>query len=641
MASPLHPTTPATAATETFKCPLVDASRLDVGFVARWYETLGDISFIEAVAGSTSLIRGICNKQVSIEFFHPSQDSGAAGAIDFKTPPPRMFISKIFVSSALEMWPINVRKFASIGACNGTIVHESLHVEHTQRAMPAIRALNSREIDAFQVIEDLFIETECEVNFPALFPFTILKNAFLFSKMIDDVWEKQNFRVQRNNVRAVISRALPMIKYFRRNGFIEFISRIADVTSEESCQIVAKVQDIANRAMVAGIPAETRIALAIELAALLHDGSSSDGIAKENVYSLMRSSSTECKLDKSFLRASIGDEEAEEAEEADEDEVDSETFDDDDDDTDDTDDDKLTSAEFDEAREALSSLSMELRLASLGTMSSVIDNIPVFAINLPMSANETLMEVPTTNLSRHLRQVQTPRTTIGEPRTSGRIASTRLWRIATDNKVFAEQMHIDRSARAYEFAIAVDASGSMGQPFFKQVITTAAGIKMDINEGGFPAQLLAFSADTHLTDDGSNCAIYLIGGRDRLQMIEMKRYLHKAADIKLLENRDNLVIKWASTNCFTDRRDTVKVLLVLSDGVPSARMFRGRMAETTTQREIEEARRRGVIVIGVSIKKGVVASNEAMYGTQFHVDASNPTTIGEQIAKTINRIFES
>jgi hypothetical protein len=634
MASPLHSTTSATATTETFKCPLVDASRLDVGFVARWYETLGDIGFIEAVAGSTSLIRGICNKHVSLEFFRPSQDNGAAGAVDFRTPPPRMFISKIFVSSALEMWPIGVRKFASIGACNGTIVHESLHVEHTRDAMPAIRALNGRQTDIFQIIEDLFIETECEVNFPALFPFITLKNAFLFSKMIDDTWERQNFGVRRTNVRAVISKALPIIKYFRRNGFIEYISRIADVSSEESRQIVAKVQDIANRAMVAGIKIETRIELAIELAALLQDGDPYTETAKENVYTLTNSSAMNCKLDKSFLKA---------ATDGDEDEVDGETFDDDDDDDDDdgSGGDKLTSEEFDEARAALSALSMELRLASLGTMSSIIDSLPVFAINLPMHVSETSMEVPTTTLSRHLRQVQTPRTTVGEPRTSGRIASTRLWRIATDNKVFAEQMHIDRSARAYEFAIAVDASGSMGQTFFKQVLTTAAGIKMDINEGGFPAQLLAFSADTHLTEDGLNCAIYLIGGRERLQMIEMKRYLREAADIKLLENRDNLVIKWSSTNCFTDRRDTVKVLLVLSDGDPSAKMFRGTSAEATTKREIEEARRRGVIVIGVSIKKDVVASNEAMYGTQFHVDASNPTTIGEQIAKTINRIFES
>jgi hypothetical protein len=635
MTSPLSPIIFATGTTTTFKCPLVDPSRLDVGFVAKWYETLGDISFVEAVAGSTSLIRGICNKEATIEFFRPERDSGAAGAADFTSTPPRIFISKIFVSSSLELWPIETRKLASIGACNGTITHEALHILHTFPHMTAVRTLRQNEMSAFQIIEDLFIETECKVNFPALLPFISLKNAFLFSAAIESMWETKRFGMTTASAVELIAKVIPMIKYFRSSGFVEFVLHVVG-ESVENRAIAEKVQDIANRAMVAGLPINVRIALAIELAGLLYAFTGGTGIAQENVYTLSKTISSTCKLDKAFMKKAIGGSGEEDDEKDEGDDEDS-----DDEDSDDEDARRTELSEIDAARKALKELSMELRMASFGSASGILNNIPVFVIKTPMAHKELEASVETTNLSKHLRQIQTPRTTVGEPRTSGRIANTRLWRIATDGKIFAERMHIDRSARSYEFAIAVDASSSMGPTFFKQVLTTAAGIKMDINEGGFPAQLLAFSADTHLTEDEINCAIYLIGDRGRMQMTEMRRYLYEAIQINLAENRDNLMITWASKNCFTDRHDTVKVLLVLSDGSPSAKMFRRETAEKATLKAIEDARSQGIIVIGVSIKNGVVKSNDEMYGSKFHVDASTPGTIGEQIAKTINSIFES
>lgn len=232
---------------------------------------------------------------------------------------------------------------------------------------------------------------------------------------------------------------------------------------------------------------------------------------------------------------------------------------------------------------------------------------------------------------------------------NGRVVSSRLSRIITDNKILG--LGRDKRQRGIpEIILLVDLSGSMStrRTFGDQTrslvdyATNAAwGLFSALSEVRIPVAVYGHTS----TDAGNQALIYSIAAAGMpLERLEIPRHTsrpHEAfvncGKVHLIVNYDGVAIDFVSKR-FTSKPGT-KLLIVISDGEPSGDGgYDGNNAEDHTIFMIAKARDRGVKVIAMSIVPSVVEDNDRIYGKEYNVDATK--NLSEEMRKVINSLLE-
>lgn len=231
----------------------------------------------------------------------------------------------------------------------------------------------------------------------------------------------------------------------------------------------------------------------------------------------------------------------------------------------------------------------------------------------PTSANYSFLSL--------LKQLRSRNHTPGAARKSGtNIVGSRLYRIGTDQKIFARKDMIEEKDHKVQVAILIDASGSMGR-IYTRVISEAASIFTALKKSNIPTVAYAHSgmprnhgipALYRIASSGVNGTDYDISAR-----------FTRALSIDLNQNYDGIILDAVSTIAFHGTPETTKkIIFVLSDGYPEGDDYHGMSAENHTKDVIKSLRSQGFSVVALSLVDHVVANNDDIYGKDMNVDAS-------------------
>jgi hypothetical protein len=247
------------------------------------------------------------------------------------------------------------------------------------------------------------------------------------------------------------------------------------------------------------------------------------------------------------------------------------------------------------------------------------------------------------NLGTFFRRMREERHVPGQPRMRGtRIVKRELHRIVTDQKVMA---YPDSSAIHYgkpEVALLIDSSGSM-MGIYSRIVDHAYSIFKEFVNAGIPVSAYAHTSISGTTATGIGPVVYGIAafqlplGRGNHPEVSgnVKTRFGKTKTLSLQENFDGYAIDYVS-RLFTSRSGS-KVLIVLSDGLPQGgSVYSGVSAINHTKRMIEEARKRGVIVLAVSLTNSVKPANDDIYGKDYNLPAYDSTLLDKALSKVIS-----
>lgn len=220
-----------------------------------------------------------------------------------------------------------------------------------------------------------------------------------------------------------------------------------------------------------------------------------------------------------------------------------------------------------------------------------------------------------------LRQLRTTNHANGPIRKSGNhLVNQRLYRIASDGKMFANKEFERLEAHKVAVVILIDASGSMGTNY-KKVLSEAFGMFKALREASIPT---AVYAHTSCLTNSATPGLYRIidSGIDKNETQVEDRFT-AALNIPLSENYDGVIIDSLLKRVFARLPEsTKKLLFVLSDGSPSGANYMGRSAIEHTVGRIAKARHDGIFVSALSLVAGVVLRNNEIYGKEYNVDAA-------------------
>lgn len=228
-------------------------------------------------------------------------------------------------------------------------------------------------------------------------------------------------------------------------------------------------------------------------------------------------------------------------------------------------------------------------------------------------------------LGNVLRLLQSTNWTYGTPRKFGsRIIPGRLSRARTDGKVFGIPRPKD-SAIETEVILLIDASGSMNN-IIEDVVAAAYGSYQSIRQARLRCGVYAHTSDRKQP---------LLFPVVPLGAVGTEEAFSRVLSIYRQENFDGYAIE-ATAKKFS-RRDGEKILLVFSDGRPNGPNYRGDAADLHTAQVVKHLRKAGYRVISISLTRGVMATNDRIYGKGFNVDASG-TRLVPQLKEVIQRI---
>ena len=206
----------------------------------------------------------------------------------------------------------------------------------------------------------------------------------------------------------------------------------------------------------------------------------------------------------------------------------------------------------------------------------------------------------------------------GMARKSGSVmVKSRLHRIATDGKVFAKRDSEKKTLKRVEVIINIDMSSSTHGRIFNGELTAAYEMAKALRRARIP-----FSVFGHTSKGHDDPKIYHIFSYDmKVTNVDLEERFEMASRIKLSQNFDGVVIDYLSEK-FTGR-DANRFMINLSDGEPAAPSYYGNAAETHTMKMIARARRKGIVVMSISVVGSVVGSNDRIYGSKWNLDASS------------------
>lgn len=241
-----------------------------------------------------------------------------------------------------------------------------------------------------------------------------------------------------------------------------------------------------------------------------------------------------------------------------------------------------------------------------------------------------------------LAEMGRQRATVNRPYGEDKVRGTnirRLHRIATDGKIFAERVPMS-DYRPMQVVILIDASGSMNSGAggseavtrIQAATKAALGACYGLMEGRCEVAIYAHTADCLF---GLETLVYVVkefnqgleGLDERLQWLV--RGARKAS------NRDGMAIKHVSTK-FT-RQDRRRVIIVISDGMPSAVGYSGDAGIGRTAKDVAEVRAKGIDVLSISIAPSAKEPNDKIYGVEANVYNNDPNVIEEIVERLMKQ----
>lgn len=221
------------------------------------------------------------------------------------------------------------------------------------------------------------------------------------------------------------------------------------------------------------------------------------------------------------------------------------------------------------------------------------------------------------NFARLLSQLKVRNNAPGSPRNKGsRIVNTRISRIATDGKIFAN-MDGQKPQLPPEVIILGDASGSM-ESIWSQTHATCQAAFEALQKTGVSVAQYFHSSPIH--DGCTPLLIHTASYKMRSTSTNIKSRFDRSHGIPLQQNFDGVVIKRLA-KAYTGR-PARRVLIVISDGIPAGMGYSGHEAIKHTKEAIDEVRAQGISVICFSVSSSVVRANDRIYGAANNVDCS-------------------
>lgn len=227
--------------------------------------------------------------------------------------------------------------------------------------------------------------------------------------------------------------------------------------------------------------------------------------------------------------------------------------------------------------------------------------------------------------------------TLSEPKKSGsKLVGTRLWRIATDQKVFAKRGESVASTQRKQpqYIILGDFSGSMKyNGLFYHVLDCLEKISNEMIEANIPHAIYGHTSIPR-EDRADVPVVYHIYSHrmsGKTSSNHSSRF-EKASGVGTHQNYDGLAIRHVSKKF---NRDTTKVLIVLCDGDPSGVYYSADEAVEDTKAAIEEARKNGIKVVVLSLREDVLKDNDFLYGEKFNVDATDQRKLESGLQRII------
>lgn len=235
------------------------------------------------------------------------------------------------------------------------------------------------------------------------------------------------------------------------------------------------------------------------------------------------------------------------------------------------------------------------------------------------------------SLGQSLRYALTRNYAPGEPRKKGTVlVPTRLSRIITDGKIFSYYEKRPRTAKDYEVVILVDVSGSMSGDKVKEAMQVGVASYISLRRARVFSQIFSHTSKYDLSPDTP--ILYILGGpKDSFDKVLKRAATFTYASSRLLRNNyDGFAIKKAVEIGFTDKPRR-KWLIVVSDGHPAGDGYGGEPAIIQTGEAVDQARRRGVDVVSITIARGAWKVNDRIYGAKKNVKTTDVKVLHDLI----------
>lgn len=273
--------------------------------------------------------------------------------------------------------------------------------------------------------------------------------------------------------------------------------------------------------------------------------------------------------------------------------------------------------------------------AMIGAVSSTIVEIMPSAANpLPIRKTSEF-----DGLGKRLSQKMSAAHVSGQALARGRkLVSTRLARIATDGKIFANDVVLKRIDRKWEFDILVDLSGSMergreGSKRFR-ALTAAASAFEELVKARLKTRVWG-----HTQLIGHDLIVYAIANSTKDTFITAYRKASTVLGHDGGNNIDGYAIKRVKDFISKDK-SYQRVLIVISDGAPSGVTPDGRYSSDNgaehTKRVVDGLRKEGIIVVSISIEDNAVKTNNMIYGEKNNINSSDPNILSKLIGTLVS-----
>lgn len=230
------------------------------------------------------------------------------------------------------------------------------------------------------------------------------------------------------------------------------------------------------------------------------------------------------------------------------------------------------------------------------------------------------------------------------------ISKKYLNQIVHSNKIFTRRDTIGRERGKPEVILLVDFSGSMTYKHVKNelgveealsiaAMRAAYGAHISMNRSGIPNAVYSHTTGGELRNDAP--VVYAISSYNMPFMGKphertTSRNVHErflaAASQSSSENYDGFAIREASKHFSVSESD--KILVVLSDGQPSATYYSNDRAVEHTHNIVRILRRDGIQVFSMSLIPEVVAINDQIYGQSFNMRA-----YGSNLGKNMEEVL--
>lgn len=188
--------------------------------------------------------------------------------------------------------------------------------------------------------------------------------------------------------------------------------------------------------------------------------------------------------------------------------------------------------------------------------------------------------------------------------TQGQLDRRRLGRAGFTDRIFRRVD--ERTERGLALCVLLDASGSMaaGTPP-RSVAALEVAVLVAESLRGLPAVELEMYSHTSCADKATDCLVQYLYGRSNPDVAAIGSYRPGRM------NYDHQAILTAATLFRANTKNSNRLMLVVSDGMPNGIMYRGASAVQVTRDAVESVRGRGIQVLNVAIAD---FHSEAIFG---------------------------